>query len=145
MIQVTKIFRFEMAHAIHQYPGNCKHVHGHSYQLHVTVAAPLNDDTYLPNQGYAIDFKALKHWVQSSVLNYLDHATVLSKAYIADNNVQLQQERLQVWEAEPTAENMLVYIRHQLEQIIPPNVSVTKLVLYETQDSYAEWLPSVRN
>lgn len=145
MIQVSKIFRFEMAHAIHRYPGNCKNLHGHSYQLHVAVAATTNTDTYLPDPGYVIDFKALKHWVQSSVLNYLDHATVLSKGYVIDNCVQLPQERLQVWEAEPTAENMLVYIRLQLQQIIPDEVMVAKLVLYETQDSYAEWLPSVIN
>jgi 6-pyruvoyltetrahydropterin/6-carboxytetrahydropterin synthase len=39
MISITKIFRFETAHAIFGYEGPCAHIHGHSYELHVSVAA----------------------------------------------------------------------------------------------------------
>ena len=42
MLKLTKIFHFEMAHAIHGYAGACKHIHGHSYELHVTVTEKIN-------------------------------------------------------------------------------------------------------
>ncbi len=43
MIRLTKIFNFEMAHALYGYDGPCKNIHGHSYQLEVTIAGNLKD------------------------------------------------------------------------------------------------------
>ncbi|MDE7148907.1 MAG: 6-carboxytetrahydropterin synthase, partial [Bacteroidales bacterium] len=37
-LSVTKIFRFEMAHALPDYDGPCAHLHGHSYRLEVTLS-----------------------------------------------------------------------------------------------------------
>ncbi len=37
IIRITKAFNFEMAHALLGYKGPCKHIHGHSYELFVTV------------------------------------------------------------------------------------------------------------
>ena len=37
MIRITKEFKFEMVHALHAYDGLCKNIHGHSYQLWVTI------------------------------------------------------------------------------------------------------------
>jgi 6-pyruvoyltetrahydropterin/6-carboxytetrahydropterin synthase len=43
-IRVSKEFHFEMAHALWNYDGPCKNIHGHSYKLIVTViGTPLND------------------------------------------------------------------------------------------------------
>ena len=39
MLLLTKIFDFETAHAIDGYNGMCKNIHGHSYELHVTVGS----------------------------------------------------------------------------------------------------------
>ena len=36
-IEVTKIFRFESAHNLPNYEGDCANLHGHSYKLEVTV------------------------------------------------------------------------------------------------------------
>lgn len=60
MLMVTKIFQFEMAHAIYGYPGACKNIHGHSYELHVTVSADYKKRSYIPDTGFIIDFKELK-------------------------------------------------------------------------------------
>ncbi len=47
MLQITKIFRFEMAHAVFGYAGKCSHIHGHSYVLHVTITGnDVNDRFY---------------------------------------------------------------------------------------------------
>ena len=111
MLSVTKIFYFEMAHAIYGYSGPCKNVHGHSYELHVTVSNSFFGDDYIPAPGFVLDFKELKQLVQSSVLEMLDHKIVLSDQFLANNNAMALQQNLLVWKAEPTAENILIYIQ----------------------------------
>lgn len=37
VIRLTKEFKFEMAHALPGYDGPCRHIHGHSYELYVTI------------------------------------------------------------------------------------------------------------
>ena len=36
-LSITKIFRYEAAHALMGYDGLCANIHGHSYRLEVTV------------------------------------------------------------------------------------------------------------
>ena len=36
-IRITKKFRFEAAHALYGYDGKCKNIHGHNYNLFVTI------------------------------------------------------------------------------------------------------------
>lgn len=139
MLQVTKIFRFETAHAINGYPGQCKNIHGHSYILHVTVAAKYLRDDYLPSSGFIIDFKELKNLVQTRVIKEFDHQLILSKEYIKNNVAAGNLKNLSVWEMEPTAENILLYIKNVLHKELPEKVILNKLKLYETSDSYAEW------
>lgn len=139
MLSVTKIFYFEMAHAIEGYSGPCKNVHGHSYELHVTVSNSFNGDNYIPSPGFVLDFKELKQLVQSSVLESLDHKLVLSDRFLAKNNALALQENLVVWEAEPTAENILIYIQKILCNKLPAAIRLSSLTLYETKSSYAVW------
>ncbi len=49
-IRITKHFDFETAHALYGYDGKCKNVHGHSYQLYVTIIGePINDSSHVKN------------------------------------------------------------------------------------------------
>lgn len=139
MLRVTKIFRFETAHAIFGYSGSCRHIHGHSYVLHVTVAQTQVQDDYLPAPGFVIDFKQLKQLVQQAVVERFDHRILLSETYL-DNNADMRAlPNLEVWEAEPTAENMLLFVKDKLQAALPEPVKLHRLILYETADSYAEW------
>lgn len=140
MIQITKIFHFEMAHAIDGYNGACKDVHGHSYELHVSVGSKKPLDGYIPAPGLIFDFRDLKKIVSSSVLEVLDHKLVLSRSFIAKKSVMGKQENIVLWNAEPTAENLLIYIRETLKELLPENIILTTLKLYETRHSYAEWV-----
>lgn len=139
MLQITKIFRFEMAHAIDGYAGKCKNVHGHSYALHVTVAGNSNEDDYLSAPGFVIDFKQLKNIVNERVVDILDHKLVLSTVYLKLHESLKGQENLVIWEYEPSAENMLIYIKKNLQSVFPKEIKLVKLRLFETADSYAEW------
>lgn len=140
MLQITKIFRYEMAHAIHQYNGPCENIHGHSYLLEVTVESRLAHPGFIPPPGFDIDFKMLKKTVQEHILQNWDHALLLSEAYLSQYPHHRNNRNLFVFEAEPTAENMLIYIRREIKKYLPGLVQLKRLRLYETHDSYAEWV-----
>lgn len=140
MMQITKIFRFETAHALHGYDGKCRNLHGHSYELHVTVCSTEDTDDFLPAPGILFDFKDLKAAVQSSVVDEFDHHVILSKEYIRTHPGMELQENLKVWDVEPSAENILLFIRNTLKVRLPDNIQLSRLKLYETANSYAEWV-----
>jgi 6-pyruvoyltetrahydropterin/6-carboxytetrahydropterin synthase len=139
MVSVTKIFHFEMAHAIHGYSGACKNIHGHSYELHVSVACNKIYEGYFPAPGFVIDFKELKKTVTSAIIENLDHKLILSRNFLSDNSSFSTQDNLVTWDDEPTAENLLVFISQNLFSKLPVEIKLVKLKLYETKDSYAEW------
>ncbi len=128
-----------MAHAINGYPGMCKNIHGHSYQLHVTVSAAVNEELDIPAPGFLLDFKVLKQMVQQYVVQLLDHKLVLSKSYIALHSSIGKHDNLVLWDAEPTAENLLLFMKRTLQQQLPAGIQLEEMKLYETADSYAAW------
>lgn len=137
MISVTKIFNFEMAHALHNYEGACANIHGDSYILHVTVK-PAKPGELIP-PGFIIDFKELKEIVNSKVIAFLDHKLVLSTEYINGLESYSSFNNLFRFEVEPTAENLLLFISKELTAALPAQVSLHSLKLFETASSYAEW------
>lgn len=138
MLKVTKIFRFETAHAIHGYEGLCKNIHGHSYILHVTVGISKQNKEYLPGTGFIIDFKDLKKIINEAVVKPFDHALILSEEFLSHHPNMRNMDNLHIWEMEPSVENMLIYIKNKIVDKFPENVVLCNLKLYETNDSYAE-------
>ncbi|MBL7696987.1 MAG: 6-carboxytetrahydropterin synthase [Chitinophagaceae bacterium] len=139
MLQATKIFHFEMAHAIHDHKGACGNIHGHSYELHVTVTSTVPEDAYITSPGMLIDFKDLKSMVNRAVIEKLDHKIALSRAYL-DKGPATSFKNLLQMEVEPSAENLLIYAKKSIEQILPEGINLLALRLFETKDSYAEWV-----
>ncbi len=139
MIKLTKVFHFEMAHAIHGYSGLCKNIHGHSYELHVTVSSVNFETAYIPAPGFLIDFKEIKLLVNESILKLFDHHIILSEAFLMANPSFSSLENLIIFEEEPTAENLLINIKLILNTKFPKNIILKQLKLFETNDSYAEW------
>ncbi len=77
-IRITKHFDFETAHALYGYDGKCKNIHGHSYQLFVTViGTPIDDANHVKN-GMVMDFGDLKKIVKSEIVDSFDHGIVLN-------------------------------------------------------------------
>ena len=48
IIRITKEFRYEGAHALLGYDGKCRHIHGHSYILYVTVSEVYVEKNFEP-------------------------------------------------------------------------------------------------
>lgn len=140
MLQLTKIFHFEMAHAIHGYPGACKNIHGHSYELHVSLGISNANNYFIPETGFIMDFKLIKTMIKELVIDGFDHKLVLSQHYLVHHPELHGHENLVKWEVEPSVENMLIFIQRQLCSKLPPGISLAELKLYETADSYARWV-----
>jgi 6-pyruvoyltetrahydropterin/6-carboxytetrahydropterin synthase len=130
---------FEAAHAIHQYPGSCASIHGHSYKLQVTVQAVQQIDDFIPGLGIIIDFKELKKRVEEEVIKNYDHKLILSRAYLADMRFEFPKDQIVLLNVEPSAENLLILLRNQIINALPEYVRLRSLKLWETVNSYVEW------
>ena len=140
-IQITKIFHFEMAHALEGYDGLCQNIHGHSYKLRVTVEGiPLNDSSS-PKDGMILDFSDLKHVVETSIIRKYDHALVLNSKTDAAiiNTLRNHYEKIVEVNFQPTSEQLLMEFAKIIQHNLPENVRLHSLRLHETDSSYAEW------
>jgi len=141
-IRISKEFSFEMAHALDGYDGLCRNVHGHSYQLTVTLSGEPVSDISSPKFGMVMDFGDLKKIVQTSIINRFDHALVVRQRTIGhcDNNELFS--RLVEVDFQPTSENLLIYFASLIRPALPAGVALYSLRLRETGTSYAEWFAS---
>jgi len=143
-IRLTKEFKFEMAHALAGYDGPCRHIHGHSYELFVTVIGNPKAESGTSDFGMLIDFKLLKTLVRDCIVNEFDHALVLNKntAPVQLNELGEFVGRLILVDYQPTSENMLIDFSGRLKKALPEGVKLHSLKLRETVTSYAEWYAS---
>lgn len=138
-IRLTKQFTFEAAHALEGYDGKCKHIHGHSYSLFVTVVGYPCSDIGNPKLGMVMDFGDLKHIVQTLIIDRFDHSLALNRGAKLTGELTAQYGRIEVLDFQPTCENMLIYFAHLLQAALPATVGLHSLKLHETATSYAEW------
>jgi 6-pyruvoyltetrahydropterin/6-carboxytetrahydropterin synthase len=141
-IRITKIFRFEMAHALWNYEGKCKNIHGHSYILYVTLSGnPVNDIGH-PEDGMLMDFGKLKKLIKHSVTDEFDHAFVVNEnsPQACDmSNTALPFENIKKVKFQPTSENLIAHFAQKIQLILPQGTKLHSLKLSETDTSYVEW------
>ena len=107
---LNKLFRFEAAHRLPFHQGVCRHVHGHSYRLRVSVAVKVD-----PRTGMGCDFADLDEIVGARVIARADHQNFND---FIDN---------------PTAENICVWMWERLAAAVPGRL--VEIELHETEDS----------
>ncbi len=147
IIRVSKRFHFEMAHILFEYDGLCRNIHGHSYNLEVSISGePLNQPGH-PKDGMILDFGELKEIVKTNITQKFDHALMVNHQTPEEQIVLIKQttNRLIIVDFQPTSENIVAYIAKILQQHLPSNVSLFSLRLYETVTSFAEWFASDNN
>ena len=140
-IRVTKEFDFEMAHALWNYDGACKNIHGHSYKLFVTLLGIPNAKKGHPKFGMVIDFSELKRLVNHSIIDHLDHSLVVYREAEGQSldAIASMYDKIHVFDFQPTCENLVHYIAETLQPLMPENTTLYSLKLLETATSYAEW------
>lgn len=140
-IRVTKEFRFEAAHALKGYDGPCRNVHGHSYELSVTVTGtPILDETSA-KLGMVMDFGDLKRLIKQEIIDQFDHALILHASIATEKLPGLGEpfSKVLLVPYQPTSENFLIDFAARIQRIIPSSVFLHSLRLRETATSYAEW------
>lgn len=107
---ITKRFKFEAAHNLVNYKGDCENLHGHTYTLEVTLKGEVGQD------GMITDFKEIERVVKERVLKTLDHS------YLNDT-VKIS-----------TCENLALWIWDRLKDL-----KLHEVKLYETEDSWISY------
>ena len=120
-ITVTRRFSFDAAHYLPGHEGKCQNLHGHTYQLEVTVGR----EELIPggsSEGMIIDFGELKTMVHRLVVDPLDHRCL---------NELLPYR--------PTAENMVSHFFDVLSPVLAGfGAQLVRIRLWESPESYAE-------
>ncbi|MDN3491461.1 6-pyruvoyl trahydropterin synthase family protein [Winogradskyella bathintestinalis] len=144
-IRITKQFSFETGHALYGYDGKCKNVHGHSYNLYVTVIGTPISDTTDVKYGMVIDFGDLKKIVKEEIVDVFDHATVFNKNtphVDLAKELQARDHNVLLVDYQPTSEMMVIDFSEKIKQRLPNNIKLHSLKLSETASSFAEWFAS---
>ena len=141
VIRVTKEFHFEMAHALWNYDGPCRNVHGHSYRLFVTLSGVSVEEPGNPKNGMVIDFTDLKSIVKKEIVNVFDHAVVVSRQFDKEKTDLFTKMfgNTVLVDYQPTCENLIADFAVRIGRHLPPGVKLHNLKLYETATSFAEW------
>jgi len=144
LIRITKEFSFEMAHALWNYDGPCRNVHGHSYRLFVTLSGIPSDNPEDPKKGMVIDFTDLKDIVNKEIINLFDHAVTVSGDYDIGKIETFKKlfGNTVIVDYQPTCENLAADFASRIKKQLPGEVKLHSLKLYETATSYAEWYAS---
>lgn len=141
-IRLTKQFTFEMAHALEGYDGSCRHIHGHSYILYITIIGEPVKDSSDPKCGMVIDFKVLKDIINRLVIERYDHALVCngnsSKRALMEE-IRREFEKVVLVDYQPTCENMIIHMAEEIRKELPQGVELHHIKLHETATSFAEW------
>ena len=141
VIRITKEFNFDMAHSLDDHQGKCKNIHGHSYQLLVTIKGIPIAEKGASDNGMIMDFGDLKKIVKTNIVDLFDHALVLesSSPFLKNDEILNHTKLIQV-NYSPTSENLIREFVEIIQGLLPKNITLSRVFLRETATSYAEWL-----
>ncbi|KXJ48421.1 MAG: 6-carboxytetrahydropterin synthase QueD [Cycloclasticus sp.] len=131
MYRITKNLSFCYGHRLMNHPGKCRHLHGHSARVAITLESnELND------QGMVCDFSDIKQFVGEWINKTLDHNLLLHKNDPVLPLLQEAGERLMVVDEHPTAEFLAKLIYDYVAQGGFPVVDVS---VWETDSANASY------
>lgn len=138
IVEITKQFRFEASHVLPRHPGKCSRLHGHSWELEVSVEGEINKET-----GFVCDFFNLKQLVDDQIISRLDH-THLGKGNASHAGKDSGSFPPFGEDFYPSSENLVVAIARILQPLIKEinpdgNIRLTSVKIKETCTSAACW------
>tara|TARA_B100001750_G_C15474612_1_gene581766 strand:+ start:613 stop:1020 length:408 start_codon:yes stop_codon:yes gene_type:complete len=130
MLQITKQYKFCAAHKYWNDSWDASKnakifdkdikLHGHNYDLYVTIKGPINTDS-----GFIINLKDLNKIVNDRVIEVLDHSLIQDNEWF--NNKQ------------PSTENLVVFIWNQISSEISMPARLHCIKLRETGTIFTEY------
>ena len=129
-----------MAHALDNYDGKCRFIHGHTFHFSVTLKGPLIDEEGDPKNGMIMDFGDLKTILHEEIVKKFDHSLVLKDTspykIIVD---KVGPERVNLMPFQPTCENLLIHFIAKVRTRLPEGIYLQSASLQETPSNIAEW------
>lgn len=136
-LTIMKRIRFCAGHRLFRHEGKCAFFHGHNYVADIYVTGEKVDSV-----GRLVDFSILKkafagwideHWDHGFMLNEIDENGIAAAKMVEPCKIFLMPYN-------PTAENIARYL---LEEVSPDlladqSVKASRVVIWETEDSFAE-------
>lgn len=112
MYELTVRDHFDAAHSLRGYPGECCKLHGHTWDVEVTVRGERLDGI-----GIVYDFKRLKDDLRA-VLDDYDHAYLNEVPPFDELNA--------------TAENLARVVYERLAETVGSEVGITEVAVWES-------------
>jgi 6-pyruvoyltetrahydropterin/6-carboxytetrahydropterin synthase len=114
MFELSVRENISSAHFLEGHEGKCKHLHGHTWKVEVTICSD-----HLDVIGRVVDFAVFKEKIKE-FLSSLDHACLNDLENFKDVN--------------PTTENISKYIYTEIKEIIKP-LELKKVQVWESDSS----------
>jgi len=149
VIRATRRIGIDAGHRVTRHESKCRNVHGHRYEVEVTVEAPVLDEV-----GRVADFGAMKELVGGWLLEHLDHGYIM--APWDEVGAHLEAGGLKVYRMpegqEPTAENIAAHVLEVGQRLLldaygtvpggeHPFLRVVQVRVYETPSCWADAFP----
>jgi len=127
---VTKKFKIQAAHFLPDYKGKCAHMHGHQWDISISVSGPIN------SEGFVIDFSDLKRLIVTPLEDMFDHKILNDCCPFKP----MEKGDDKYWrQVSPTAENLAEFILEfsvvQLAKYL--DLWVSEVSVAETEDNIA--------
>ena len=120
MYKVTIETHFSAAHRLRQYNGECERLHGHNWNVQISIGSEKLNDLEM-----VIDFKDLKEKT-NALMDTFDH--------------QYLNEVPPFTELNPTTENISKYIFDRLSKVInTDSIRISKVTVWESPTCYASY------
>lgn len=142
MIKITKRLEWDAAHRVLGHESKCSTLHGHRFVALVTVTAPKLDTV-----GRVVDFSVIKAVLGKWIDDNWDHTTIVNPndGNLMEFVIRDQKQHgkrapyvMPFHAQEPTAENIALVLMNVAETLLPQDLGVLSVVVYETPTSSAE-------
>jgi 6-pyruvoyltetrahydropterin/6-carboxytetrahydropterin synthase len=138
-ILITKKLNLDMAHALDNYDGKCKFIHGHTFHFSVTLKGFIINEENNPKNGMVMDFGELKTILKEEIGDKFDHSLVLKDTSPYRVISEVNADRINLLPFQPTCENLLVYFIEKVRSRLPNDIELHSASLQETPSNIAEW------
>ncbi len=132
-MKIAKEFHWEMGHRLPEHFGLCKNIHGHSYQMILTVEGEMNE------QQMVIDYYDLEKII-NPIISEFDHSFMVNKndSVVLDFLNSINSKKVVV-DFDATVENICLFVLNKIKNAgLPQNIKSISVRIYETQFDYAE-------
>ena len=131
MYSVSKTFSFCYGHRLLNDHGKCRHLHGHTARVTLTLGGDKLDE-----KGMVFHFDCLKETMGAWIEKNLDHTLLLSKNDPVIDALKQTGERFYELPTNPTAENIA---RLLFDVAKKQGIPIAKVEMWESETSRATY------